>query len=133
MSRFHIIQLNGTSTTLHLQRVLRDAAAPRSIALPSVIYPATMGAAEIDLALVRCRQVNKAWSGTLNGVNSDVLGVFAVEVGTSGKLSARLPAQPEYRTLPRGEVEKLKLSLVNISGTPVDASGVVITLKTQGC
>ena len=139
-SRFHIICLNGTTTTLRLKRVLQDVGAPRSIALRNLLYPLRLKGNNggIDVALVRCCQVNKALSGTFDGTDSDFLGAVPIDPkeGLFGRDDARwapLPPMPEYRTLSRGDVEELEVSMVGLDGTLVDASGVVLTLETRGC
>ena len=130
MSRYHIVRLSGTSTTVRLERTLRDTGGPRRIALRGVIHPANLATnANISYAFVRCRQINAALSGTLDGKDSDYLGVFPVE---AAKIFAHLPASPEYKALPQGEVTELELSLINNDGAPINATGVVLTLETQG-
>ena len=139
-SRFHIIRLEGKSTTLRLNRVLKDNGTPRSIALRNLLYPLRLKGNNkgIDVALVRCSQVNKALSGTYDGIDSDLLGAIPInpKEGLFGQDDARwapLPPLPEYRTLSRGDVEELEISLVGLDGTLVDASGVVLTLETRFC
>lgn len=75
--------MQGQTTTVRLERVLRhdgtsvSAEPPRRIALRSAIYPAEgLGT---DLVFVRCRQINKAMSGTLDGNDSDIIGLFPAE------------------------------------------------------